>query len=725
MRAHPTPGARGPRFAWALAVLAPSSMAPVVAAPRPQSNLEEALAACGADRAAEREAGQRWLATNLEPYDLEALVDAARDAGPEVLHRLSQALGSEDRHLGLAAGFVTEVRPELARVGRQAVRDHVGHWLSAGAGGLDADAPGMTWSELLEGVQGRWPEVYALDLRAGSLERTVHRLQRVAGSRTVLGTRGAALQLALDPVLEANKRVLPPLADVRQGAVTDGIPDLAVHRFEVLLLEIARAHGVEFEVFGGAGPRPWVRFCPPGDVRRRGAAEIVTEWLRGFLISPDADERARCARALAGTGWPAALHFLESRWMDQDDEAALSGLMLAAGRGRVVGALTGEAAFRRMLRTVDADLADSNKPRMARAENLIRALRNIGARGGDGSTLRAWVLDGWDELDTPQRFARLSILQGMGGLPDPLRSRVVGWLGDSRGGRMPPILLWQGIASLGTGVEPPRVGVLRPASRALRGARQMGIASSKAVEHLLAIGARPPEAWRDPYELAPDLERSGRLVVAAWWSALGETEAFADHLSGLEPGVPGHLGELAGLLEERRRAADPIDEAVLASRLLDGGTREERRARMALLSFGGVLPAELHGELAEELIAGEVVPGDFYALAGLVAGPAAERARGYLQDEVKLLLAMEPEAIQDAGVEWLLATERAHGVMLEQGMDLEAKLFLATLRAAARSNPHPMAMALASGQWPPAPGVLPIEVDSEDWHLDWSWFEGD
>lgn len=691
----------------------------------PQSDLREALAACSADRAAEREAGQRWLATNLEPYDLEELTEAARDAGPEVLHRLAQALGSEDHNLALAAGFATEVQPELAQVGRQAIRDHVGHWLSAGSGGLDADAPGMTWSELLEGVQGRWPDVYALDLRASSLERTVHRLQRVAGSRTVLGARGAALQLALDPTLEANKRVLPPLGDVRQGAVMEGIPDLAVHRFEVLLLEIARAHGVEFEVFGGAGPRPWVRFCPPGDVRRRGAAEIVTEWLRDFLISPDADERARCARALAGTGWPAALHFLEARWMDQDDEAALSGLMLAAGRGRVVGALTGEAAFQRMLRTVDADLADTTKPRMARAENLIRALRNVGPRGGDGSDLRANVSEGWEGLSTPQRFARLSILQGMGGVPEPMRSTLVEWLGDSRGGRVAPILLWQGIVALGAGVDPPSVGVLRPGVRALRGAREMGVSSTRVVEQLMAIGARPPGAWRDPYEVEPDLERAGRLVVAAWWSALGDTEAFAEHLSALEPGVPDHIGELAGLLEERRRAADPLDDALLAERLLDDGGDDERKSRMALLSFGGVLPEELHGELAEELILGEVVPGDFFALAGLVAGPAGELARGHLRAEVKALLSAEPEDLQAAGVEWLLATERAHGVLLEEGMDVEAKIFLATLRAAARSNDHPMAAALASGQWPPAPGVVPIEVDSEDWHLSWSWFEGD
>src|SRR5258707_13937247 len=114
-------------------------------------------------------------------------------------------------------------------------------------------------------------------------------------------------------------------------------------------------------------------------------------------------ERAVNARALAATGWPAALAFLERRWIE-GDEPALEGLLLAAGRGRVAPALQEPQRQRALYARLAAAELDGS--------TLARALAAAGPLSRTGEPLGPLALEGFDRAGPRERWLRLAALEG-------------------------------------------------------------------------------------------------------------------------------------------------------------------------------------------------------------------------------------------------------------------------------------------------------------------------
>jgi len=272
------------------------------------------LERAGASDWAERERAQRWLATHLETADAGAVALRAASGDAEVRARLARAIGGQARLLELASRLALRTEPPAVELGREALREQI---LGFDPGAEAAPSEAADWlSELRRGL----PELLGLsaELRAGPAQNVLDLLARHASG---------APPLVLDP------RALPARSPVEGTELAGTLPEL--------LLQCASDRGLYVRGFGfdpATEGRPWILLAPL-DPRGASAAELLAAWVTGAADpAREADARASDARALAAVGWPAALEFLERRWVG-GDEAALDGLLLAAGRGRVVPAL--------------------------------------------------------------------------------------------------------------------------------------------------------------------------------------------------------------------------------------------------------------------------------------------------------------------------------------------------------------------------------------------------
>ena len=133
-----------------------------------------------------------------------------------------------------------------------------------------------------------------------------------------------------------------------------------------------------------------------GELGRGSTRELLTAWCIQ-LRRPGVPEerRAAHARALASTGWSGVLEWLEARWTADGDEAALAGVLLAAGRGQVVPSLGDPGRVQALLAELDrmestvlpGSLREERLQR--RAEVLARALAEVGPTGQRGASTQA------------------------------------------------------------------------------------------------------------------------------------------------------------------------------------------------------------------------------------------------------------------------------------------------------------------------------------------------
>jgi hypothetical protein len=674
---------------------------------RPAFALEEpadvrgALELLEAPHAADRSSAERWLGEHLAPGDLPELAQHLASSSAEARRRLERALGGDERHLDLVALLLADPAPPSRALGEAALARLLAAWI--GDEGLEP-APALRVERAFGDVGAarfRW------SVAPGPLAPQLDALVRL-GSRGIAQRRESErLDVALDPAVADSELIAPSLL----AAVQE-------ESFLHLLFLTSLVQGLEVEGFGldwQEGRNAWLYILPISEAGKRRADEVLAGWLRSAVEPNDSAARSSACRALAGTGWGAALGWLERRWELQGDGAALEGLALAASRGRVVPSLATPEAVRRLLAEIDAALALSEPAADRRADRGRFALSELPPLGVAGADLTAIVAEGLEGAPDRSRFVRLAALAGMGAIPTQTRAKLRSAL-EAQTASGPPAVELEALRALAASTpaaEPESWGHLARAGELLE------LAASRSQEGALGVWMRsarlgPPESWRDPSALPASWGAWRRLLVAESWLALpGEERTAASHLDALpddalcDPLVEARLRRLAlgGL--------GPTLTQVLAE---EAGTFG-KRARLALLA--GILGEVQHPKALASLVAdGQALAAcDLILLGALCAGPVRDGARGALVQAVKLALegALADDPKQELDQPWARAVERAWNELMSAGLDAEADAWRSELdrmlrtalpaaqgpgQRAGRRRPHPLVEELRSQRWP-------------------------
>ncbi len=674
---------------------------PIESVVRQDRELERALSSMVDSRSAERSRGERWIAAHARSADFPALAEAAENGGAEVAVRLARALGSDERHLGLALLFADERKGSLARIGEDAVRDMLAHWSEGLGGDFRIDAiQDATFRQALERTRDTWPgERYRLAL-GGSVRDAVDRLVRLSG---------LTVPVVVDPML---REVRGP---IRRPLVLEGT-------WDQILAQIANQSGASL-----VGPLAkdssdedvpvFVCLRPPSMLLANVRATLV-DWC--LLSAEEGPIAERAARALGEVGWPAALAWLEERWVERGDGRALEGLLVSAARGRVVPALQRADAVQSLLATADRAFAvgDVESLRLARA--IARALRALGPVAIDGVRLDTLLVELPADEPTSSRVSRershqlrLVVLEGMASS----RSEVLDFTARA-------ITSAEHSAAIRLQAMRTRATVSTPAPESVRLAAPQGVldrlgtvAGAREVARLLLAGnVDLPPRWRDPAR-TPEVSVFGRSVVFDFLIGTGEVEAARDHLL--------DLCEL-----DRGLAAS--DDAVLARRelgrvLQDWGIRGQRERVVAFLEWvgegltRGPEQRALHGiavragaavpnrerrdvSLLLELSSGEsdVVEGREDLLGALSANPSeavASPARELLIQRLEQVITVpgHPSRIERT----VEGFDRAISDLLASGADIAAAELITHVRTSLRRVPDsPTTARVYSPAWP-------------------------
>lgn len=630
-----------------------------------------------------RHAAGEWLAARLRVADYAAVAQAVQGGTVEVRARLAAVVGARDAHLGLAALALTDVNDAVEAWGREALVQLLLRWDRAA---LDPPMPRRmtpeSWAEELRSD-------LRLELRADTWLAALDRFDRLG--------RGP-VPVVVDSSLEAN---LPSRAARVGGEVISGPWTSVLH-------VLTGAGGLGYVVqswrqTGGeglrsaAGTRPWVRVCRSVDGRGATTAQLVEGWIRGVQRELDPAGTVASARALARHGWPAALDWLERRWLERGDLAAMEGVLAAAARGRVVPSLARRSTVQSLWLRVDTALAQKEPGAEALAARVARALAQAAATDLDGVALvdlhcagvaGAAGAAGAAAGSEAGRWARLVVLEGQGlGTP-----AARAFAGDVLFGEAGPSLRLAALRALlacrdvHQAVQP-RV-LPRERDLFLHGARAG--AGPELPAALAAVGAVPAQ----PGVLGVDAEvepRAARMPRLAWHllSSPDDGELGA-RLLAAEAQNPSSLAALSGVLrgllaqgrgDALQAALDQLAKAQpeLALRLqlrLDLASPEAQRRRL-----DAILAADRRGE----------------AMWDDLALLTASRDLGW-RARAQFL-----EAVEAGGPMELLQPriEQALEALQERRMDEAARAFLVNLRRQAVQADHPLAAVLLGRDWPP------------------------
>ncbi len=602
------------------------------------------LERAGAGDWAERERAQRWLATHLETGDAAAV--AARAAGPdaEVRARLARSIGGEPRLVELAASLALRPEPGAAEVGREALREQI---LSFDSGAESPTGETLDW---LAELRLRTPERLSLsaELRAGAPGRLLDLFAR---------ERIGAPPLVLDPRVR----------DVRSPANSTEFAGT----LSELLLQCAAER--ELRVVGyGFGPdeggREWILVAPAQSAASN-AAELLGSWVLGAANPANVPaERAADARALAATGWPAGLAFLERRWIG-GDEPALEGLLLAAGQGRVAPALQ------------DAQRQRALYARLAGPEDgsaLARALAAAGPLSRTGEPLGPLALQGFEHASPREQWLRLVVLEGQGrAFPEALAAADALLAAPAS----PAALVVEALrvrAALAGAVPLPHapadpVALLEWASDARRRAELRALWSG------LALGW--PAQWND---LAVPAEAHGLLLELAWLAnarepALAQARVlFADRTPRAFDALCAALADLGS-----RALADA----------LPAGTEPEAAHACAAALLAGLAPSSAdEARIARWLSAGPQTAEELLALGSQAGSARGAEVRAKLVELLGSAFSLE---------ERVAALDRAARELQQQGAEAELESFANAARARARGlSQSDLRTRLRPGRWP-------------------------
>jgi len=651
-----------------------------------------ALADLAAADAETRRLAELWLGTHLVTADFPPVAEAASRGGAEVLLRLGNAIGSDDRHLGLAALCFADDDANVRRVGKRAIEDLVLAWL-----GVEAESRGRPLDAIVANLPAEPQRRFALTLGHRSLIEEIDLVDRAQRFDEELGL--PRFGVSIDPKLRADRR---------PGHVT-GEP---VHGtwLELLASIVAPERFLQrdpwtLEIFGGQLDALWIRVVAP-DARRfdQSPEWVLGRWLRTYLTTLDRDEQTRAALALAGSGWPAVVLWLEERWLEEGESAAFAGLVHAAARGRCAPGLTSELGYAELLHALDRSTEAERGPSTA---ELVRALIALGRLDGAGRSLAHELVDGWSALPASSRNVRLAILAECGGPPASFAAARARELAgdDELGGK----LAWRTVVALAA--RPTSSSLSLAAARArevVAGALAAGVRPARIARTVARAGAPPPPAWREPSAVA-DERWDVRLTVLTWWLEIGATDAAAEHVRRFAS-ADTEL-DLGAVLAALRRAG----RAGLVRTVLDRAFPEDLgELESASPAWTGARLAALAGVVDDTsaLWLAEHSPGRTVAdltVLGALAGRSAARGEAWerLADHVR--------SRGSARVAWVAGLERALTDSLASTDDRWAVLLHE--RALALVGPtDPLSGSLESGAWPPGPGSGPpdlVELEAE------------
>ena len=488
-----------------------------------------------------------------------------------------------------------------------------------------------------------------------------------------------------------------------------------------MLFDLLRERQLTVEAFALDGPRAWLHVVDPSGAGMRTADDLLGRWVREVLESPGRPRGAGAARALAGSGWPAALEWLEQRWLEFDDPNALEGLLLAAGRGRVTPGLAREEVVARWLAAADAALAAGDADGRLRAGEFLRALAGLGPRGSDGSDLAARVAADWDRANGAQRNLRLGVLAGMGRAPAELVAKVRAWIAAGAGGptdaqRYGAVRM---LAAVDLARSEPRPRLeLTGALRLYELAEREG--SLNAFDGWLrCIGAVPPAAWARPDEprggseaMAPSLAARALLWYLDVEGPGPTAQRYLRYLATAD--LREHEAEVGEVLHVRTLAGGGDELRALFARTAEQGDATAKVDRLALLA--GILDDARQAALAESLLAaGGRNPWDVVLVGALLAGPSGELVRpafdAAVHDDLSRPTVLGPDA------PWVRAAERAIDDLRRAGRVGEEKTLQRDLRQLLRGSAHPLLPGLQDDSWPPPPGLEVVPLESLDWRL--------
>jgi len=619
---------------------------------------------------------------HLKRDDFPLVAEVARVGEAEVRRRLSQALATDGRHLPLAMLLVTDRETRVSALGERAVAGMIDVWSAS------ARDPALRQLEIPTAWSERWPRPLSLDPEAGKLAQVVDRLDRLGA-----GPAPLVLDPGLDPGVRRNIPDRPRTDEDLVGSWAHMVRQLtAVHRVTFEVLGYRAEEEPDFE-----RSRAFVRIAKRGDKGDADMAHHLLAWCRGVVREQDRHWNTACARALASTGWPAALAWLEERWVLLGDPAALEGLLTAAGRGRVAPVLARPARMRALLAEVDGRLAAPTDGALLFAERVARALAAAGPSGPAGEPLSEVLLEGWGSLGNLSRWVRLVALEGQARVDGEAarRCRELLTSGSPAGVRM------QALRTLVRVREPAAPGLVLEAPAALFTRARVEHRLEELARNLIAVDARPAQGMGT----ARDSTRSERLAWLHWDLGSGDLQrALDDFLVLLDTGdareFARQLSRWAGL------GGDAVLRELLArarTQVADQPPRARTLRRVSLLA--GLLPKEDQAVLLARLLA---APPGGRSLLDLAALAAAEGVVGDAARE-SLLAAL----ISDAPLEELQpAVELALDVLHRARLDDLVQSFQAELRSAAIRRRHPLGAVMLGRGWPPLLRIPPRALEA-------------
>lgn len=651
------------------------------------------------------EAG-RWLTRHLATDDFDAVLAATLRGDAESNRRLLEALSDDDQHLALAVALAARTEDRASQTGRGAILEMIARWSSG------HERAGLAQEELLERLAKRSDE-------------------RRSDEPLLLDARGraVALEVALDEL--ARFATAAPALVLAPGLAGANDPRTArtalTGRFDRVLAELALHHGARIEGFGfdensSGETQPWIHVFPAraAAVLHTGG-DLLVDWCLASTDARSIPSQHAAARALASTGWPAALTWFESRWRASADLAALDGLLLAARRGRVAPVLFETDVQRDLYARMARASSAASTAELSLAQDIARALAAAGPSSAAGDDLRALAIEGFDAAPPRERWLRLVVLEADGRASAAACAVVDATVAAPVARATPPALRFQALRAraaggCGASSSSGALAVAAGGRELLEWADASGDLDLVA-RVLRASRTRPSDDLRDPRGLSDD----ARAVALEWWFAADERDIVAENVglwlsdaarsldalaararSFVQGGVNGGtLGESrAGgrerwrdCLENAQRRSPLLRDAIEQLAIQSGVAADEVRTRW-LGRWLADLPSTRAGLLG---------------LAALVVGERGVDARQALIDAIRGRA--RPEDIADA-------LSRAWLELVATRQEDEERAFIKAVRAAARDASPPLRARLRVDLWPGRPPARPLSVSEFDRRLD-------